>query len=229
MFVSQVNTQGAGILHVVRLYLSSFRTGERSDDLRRLVGDGRRAGVIANALDGRDPTTRRAGVELEAAALGALGFDTQEIDLRDHFDNQSSLEAALRPFDLLWLRGGNVFVLRYALRRAGADEALRRVLDEDKAVYAGYSAGPCVLGPTIEVFAATDDPDEVQRTYGDEPISAGLGVLDFVVVPHVESPGHPATAALTAIADDCERSGTPVVRLRDGQVLTVHGDVHVVR
>ena len=104
---------------------------------------------------------------------------------------------------------------------------LHRLLEEDALVYGGYSAGPCVLGPTIDVFARTDDPREVERVYDEAATTTGIGVLDLVVIPHVESPEHPASPALTALADECESNGRHVVRLRDGEVLTIDGDVHV--
>jgi dipeptidase E len=36
-------------------------------------------------------------------------------------------------------------MLRYALYRSGADGAFRDLLAAGRLVYAGYSAGPCVL------------------------------------------------------------------------------------
>jgi dipeptidase E len=70
----------------VRLYLSSFRMGDHPEHLAALVGEGgRSAVVIANAMDDAPPDARRAGVELELAALAGLGFDAVELDLRDYF------------------------------------------------------------------------------------------------------------------------------------------------
>lgn len=205
----------------MRLYLSSFRLGNRTADLARLVGSGRRVGIVANALDGDDVRTRAAAVELEVAALASLGYVPEEVDLRDHVGDEAAVEARLRELDLLWLRGGNVFMLRYALHRSGADEAIRRLLAADAVAYGGYSAAACVLGPTLEGFERTDDPAVVERAYGEPAVTSGLRVLDFVVVPHVDSPEHPASAALTELADDYERSGVTVHRLRDGEVLVV--------
>src|SRR5919204_1876866 len=47
-----------------------------------------------------------------------------------------------------------------------------------------YSAGPCMLGPTLRRFELVDEPEEVSRMYGVPPIWDGLGVLDYVIVPH---------------------------------------------
>jgi hypothetical protein len=105
----------------MRLYLSSFRMGNRPGQLRRLAGESMEAAVIANAMDGDPATSRQAG-------------------------------------------------------------------------------GPCVLGPTIRGFEATDDPSIVPTIYGDEPIWTGMDIIDFVVVPHVGSPEHPVSALLTQLA-----------------------------
>jgi len=130
----------------VRLYLSSFRMGDHPEHLAPLVGDsGRRAVVIANAMDDAPADIRQAGVERELDALGALRFDAAELDLRDYFDAEERLRGELAGVALAWLRGGNVFMLRYALRRSGGDTVFCSLLAEDALVYAGYSAGPCAF------------------------------------------------------------------------------------
>jgi dipeptidase E len=130
----------------VRLYLSSFRMGDHPEHLAPLVGDsGRRAVVIANAMDDAPADIRQAGVERELDALGALGFDAAELDLRDYFDAEERLRGELAGVALAWLRGGNVFMLRYALRRSGGDTVFCSLLADDALVYAGYSAGPCAF------------------------------------------------------------------------------------
>ena len=94
-----------------------------------------------------------------------------------------ALAAALARYDAVWLRGGNVFVLRYALAASGGDEDLVRMLASDALVYAGYSAGPCVLAPSLRGLEAVDPPDRVTVAYGGEPIFAGLGILPGQVAP----------------------------------------------
>jgi dipeptidase E len=113
--------------------------------------------VIANALDDAPQEIRRAGVERELAALGELGFDAAELDLRDYFNDSDGLRRDLSQVALAWLRGGNVFMLRYALRHSGGDDAFTGLLAEDALVYSGYSAGPCVLSPSLRGLEAVDD------------------------------------------------------------------------
>jgi hypothetical protein len=103
----------------VRLYLSSFRMGDHPEHLAALVGEGgRHAVVIANAMDDAPAGVRRSGVERELAALTDLGFDAVELDLRDYFGQERRLRRDLAGVALAWLRGGNVFMLRFALFRS---------------------------------------------------------------------------------------------------------------
>lgn len=186
----------------MRLYLSSFRLGDHPEYLTALVGDdSRRTVVIANAMDDAPDDVRRAGVERECAALGELGFGAAELDLRDYFDDEQRLRRELAGVALAWLRGGNVFMLRYALRRSGGDTVFRDLLAQDALVYAGYSAGPCVLSPSLR----------------------GLEAVDKAFVPHYRSPGHPETTALGLVAEKYRAQGVPHLTLQDGQALLISG------
>jgi dipeptidase E len=207
----------------VRLYLSSFRMGDHPEELVSLVEPGRQAAVIANAMDDEPEEDRDAGVRRELDALAQLGIEAREVDLRTYFGQSEPLARDLRTCGLVWLRGGNVFMLRYGLAASGADSVLTALLDEDALVYGGYSAGPCVLGPTLRGFESVDDADAVRSTYGEEPVWDGLGILDYVIVPHVDSPDHPETERCGAIADRYRAEGVPHRTLRDGQAIVVNG------
>jgi dipeptidase E len=215
----------------MRLYLSSYRNGDHPGALLGLVGrggrsaEGARVAVIANALDAESADVREAGVAGEFARLGALGLEPAEVDLRDFFGGAADeVGRALAAFPVVWLRGGNVFVLRGALALSSADTALSALLRRDAVVHAGYSAGACVLAPSLRGLEACDDVTAVSRAYGTEPVMRGLGVLDHAVVPHVDSPDHPESAVLGEVAASYRASGTAHVTLRDGQALVVDGD-----
>ena len=195
----------------MRLYLSSFRLGDHPDRLLELAGAGRRVGVIANAMDVAPARTRREGVEREMTSLRNLGFVAQEIDLR-HPD----VARQMADVDAVWVRGGNTFVLRNALAGSGVEDLLVDRVANDDLLYAGYSAGPVLLAPTLRGLERVDDVIAVQA-----PIWDGLGVLDRSFVPHVDSPGHPETAACDSLSADFTRQGIPHWALRDGEVLVV--------
>ncbi len=207
----------------VRMYLSSFRLGNCPERLVSLAGNGNRVAVIANAMDAAPPDVREAGVQREALALKGLGLAVEELDLRDYFLDIPRLAAELRRYDVVWLRGGNAFMLRYALARSSADAELSRLLQEDAVVYSGYSAGPCVLAPSLQGLETVDSPDVVGEIYDDKPIWDGLAVLDYAIVPHVNSPDHPESEALGLVAERYRAMGVPHRTLRDGEVLLIEG------
>ena len=51
----------------------------------------------------------------------------------------------------------------------------------------------------------------------------GLGLLDRLFVPHVDSPEHPETGACTAVSHSLTAAGVAHWAVRDGQVLVVDG------
>ncbi len=208
----------------MRLYLSSFRLGDHPDHLVRLAGQGARVAVIANSIDGAPADIRREGVELELAALRGLGLVPHEVDLRE-MGGPADVQAAVREVDAVWVRGGNTFVLRVAMRLSGADGVLTDAIAADELVYAGYSAGPCALAPTLRGLELVDPVEDVERVHpGIEPVWEGLAVLDRQFVPHWQSPGHPETEMIDDVVARYDADGTAYWKLRDGQALVVDGD-----
>ncbi|MFO1079996.1 MAG: Type 1 glutamine amidotransferase-like domain-containing protein [Reyranellaceae bacterium] len=208
----------------MRLYLSSFRLGNRPEELRTLVGAGRRAAVIVNALDHR-PRARPDWLADQSQALSALGFDVRELDLRDHFGTSGSLPASLAGLDLVWINGGNTFVLRRAMRQSGFDLAIRDAVARDALVYAGFSAGAVIAAPGLRGLDLTDDPREVPAGYGPEIVWDGLGFLPFSLVVHFKS-DHPESASVDREVALYEAEGLPYRTLRDGEALVVAEGTH---
>jgi len=208
----------------VRMYLSSFRMENHPEVLLELAGKAAHVAVIVNAMDAAPDDVRQSAVLREVETLEQLGFDAEELDLRDYFRDSDRLTADLRQYEIAWLRGGNSFMLRYALAKSGADIALRTELESDAIVYAGYSAGACVLAPSLVGLELVDQPHDVEAHYGEPPIWDGLGVLPYAFVPHYRSPGHPETEAVNEVVRLYEARGIPFKAFRDGQVLVVRGN-----
>jgi dipeptidase E len=184
----------------MKLYLSSFRLGSDPNLLSAIVGDkNRKAAVIANAIDFHAGTERSQRVQAEIGALSELGFEPEEVDLRDYFNNgDKDLESKLSEYGLLWLRGGNAFILRRAMVQSGFDQAIRKLFAKDEVVYGGYSAGICVLTPDLHGIELIDDPNVVPKGYDSEVIWEGMGLVDFAIVPHYRS-DHPESAAVEEV------------------------------
>jgi len=216
----------------MRLYCSSFRLGDRTDLLVDLVRrspesldspGSPRVAVVANACDTGPVERRPEAVALELTALQGLGFAPYEVDLRDFDASTTTLATELAGCAALWVRGGNAFTLRMAMARSGADHLIPQLLRDDALVYAGYSAGPCVLAPTLRGLELCDEPADTVELYGPELVWDGLGVLDRPFVPHLDTPGHVETELVAKVAALYRRQGTPYWGLRDGQVLVVDG------
>ncbi|MFC0673692.1 Type 1 glutamine amidotransferase-like domain-containing protein [Brachybacterium hainanense] len=200
----------------MRLHLSSYQLGNRPDLLAGAVGGERRGFVIANALDGGDQERRAADTVRQIAALAELGLHAVELDLREH--DPTTIGEALGQPDFLWVRGGNVFTLRMALARSGLDALIVEGLRRDAFLYGGFSAGPCVLAPSLRGLEHCDPIEDALEVHG-EVRRDGLGVLDRPVVPHLDSPGHPETALLGEVAARYAEAGQPFWALRDGETL----------
>ena len=87
----------------MRLYLSSFMTGDCPQRLVSLAGAGTRAAVVLNALD-NFPRQRAEWLGTQRQTLESLGFVAHELDLRAYFGDVDRLAAALDAFRLLWIK-----------------------------------------------------------------------------------------------------------------------------
>ncbi|MEU9192686.1 Type 1 glutamine amidotransferase-like domain-containing protein [Streptomyces hundungensis] len=148
------------------------------------------------------------------------GYRTTEVDLRDHFDDPSGLAERLSECGVVWVHGGNPFVLRLAMALSGADDILTGLLRRDAVVYAGWSAGACVLSPALRGLELVDDPADTVTAYGRPARWEGLGLLGFGFIPHYRSP-IPESELIERVVERYEREGVPYRALRDGEVVIV--------
>jgi dipeptidase E len=86
----------------------------------------------------------------------------------------------------------------------------------DLFLYGGYSAGACVLAPSLAGLEMIDDIGAVA-----EPIITAPGVLDRPVVPGVRSPDHPQPARCDVLNASLASAGQTHWALCDGEVLLV--------
>jgi dipeptidase E len=199
----------------MRLYLSSFRIGDRADELVELVA-GRPIGFVPNAMDHVPSAARAASNARSVVDLTALGIAAVELDLRQYFNDAHGLVRALDSVGGVWVRGGNTFVLRQAMRLSGFDTLLQARLATDF-LYGGYSAGVCVLAPRLDGLQHVDDPSA--RPYpNSDVIWEGVGLLDYLILPHYQS-DHPESAAVELDVAYCRAHNIAFHPLRDGEVV----------
>lgn len=205
----------------MRLYLSSFDVGNNPDELVALAGTARRAAIILNALDHR-PQARAGWLERQTSKLVGLGFSVVELDLRNHFGAAAQLQQVVSEVDLVWINGGNSFILRRAMKQSGFDVLVRDAVERDAIVYAGFSAAAVISFTSLKGLELTDNPHEVPVGYDPEIVWEGLGFVPFAIAVHFKS-DHPESASVDREIAFYEESGIPYRTLRDGEALVIHG------
>ncbi|MBB5914855.1 dipeptidase E [Nocardia transvalensis] len=206
----------------MRLFLSSYRFGAHYDRLAALIDAPGRVAVIPNACDAW-PAAWQGAVTSDVVPLRRLGFRPDVVDLREYIGRAAELERTLRGYPLLWVRGGNTFVLRAQFARSAADLVISQLLTEDALAYAGYSAGACLLTPDLHGLEEADDPAEVRTACGIEPRWDGLGLVDHRIVPHVNSPDTDPTGSSNRLVERYRTERVAHWALTDHDAVVVDG------
>ena len=131
----------------MKYYLSSYKFGDKIDDLKRLIPKNNKIGHINNAQDclGYDVERTRKSQEDQMGYLNSLGFESEPLDLRSYFYKTEALRDKISDLGALWVSGGNAFVLRMAMKLSGFDIIFQELKTRGDFLYAGYSAGICEL------------------------------------------------------------------------------------
>jgi dipeptidase E len=111
----------------------------------------------------------------DLAALNATGI--RQIDMVDISEMQKSDWLPLiNAADVIFVVGGDVYLLRDAVVNSGLAEELPRLLETK--LYVGISAGSKLLGPNCGVASLY---------YSPQKDNTGLEIVDFCIVPHMNS------------------------------------------
>ncbi|MBP9749298.1 MAG: Type 1 glutamine amidotransferase-like domain-containing protein [Candidatus Pacebacteria bacterium] len=206
----------------MKMYLSSYELGNETGKLRNMVPGNNKVGYIFNALDftGADPERKQKRVERNMNELNILGFDCFELDLRKYFGKPDALGELVNTLGAIWVSGGNVFVLRQAFKLSGFDEILLNLNKRDDFLYGAYSAGVCVLSPTLDGYHVVDDATDTPFEGLDEVLWDGLGIIDYTFLPHFES-DHPESESVNTVLEYCKEKGLQYKTLRDGEVIII--------
>lgn len=201
----------------MKLYLSSYKLGNEVEKLKKLLGHGKIA-YISNALDSvKDTNWLNEFVAYDIQELTNANLDVEKLDLRNYFGKENELRDKLNNLSGIWVSGGNVFVLRQAMKLSGLDKIIKEFRSRPDFVYGGYSAGACVLSPSLKGYEIVDDPQN-QPYELKETIWDGLGLIDYVFVPHFKS-NHPESADIDKEIEYLQKNNIPFKALRDGEVL----------
>jgi dipeptidase E len=124
----------------MKYYLSSFKMGKKTKKLKRMLPANKRTAYIPNALDYSDDLERRKKSDKQnMAQLRAVGLKPEILDLRQYFGRTKRLEKKLSKFGVIWIRGGNTFVLRQAMRLSGFDKIFKKLRKKKDMLYGGIA------------------------------------------------------------------------------------------
>ncbi len=203
----------------MKFYLSSYKLGNEVEKLAEMASNNKKMAYIPNALDAWNEIGKRKRYERkDMAQLGKIGFKVERLDLRDYFDKKKALKKKLGGFGAVWVSGGNTFVLRQAMNLSGFDEILKSLKRTDM-LYGGYSAGICVLSPSLRGIELVDNPKAMPYKKS-RLIWNGLGIIDYSIVPHYKS-DHPESKAMEKVVAYFKRNKVRFKALKDGEVIII--------
>jgi len=203
----------------MKLYLSSYHLGNDSEKLKAMIGTNKKAAIIPNALDfSQDLARRDKSMQQEMDDLKRLGFVPNELDLRKYFGKVNELRLKIKEYGLVWVRGGNCFVLRRAMQESGFDEIIKEYRNRDELVYGGYSAGVCVITPTLKGIELVDDAEILPEGYKNQTIWDGIGLINYCFAPHYHS-DHPESEVMNKTIQYFTDNKILFKALKDGEVL----------
>ena len=205
----------------MRLYLSSHGFGNHLERLQQMVGGNKKVLFIDNAKDYLSESERQAHVAEKRVEFERAGLEFYELDLRKYFGKSELLAKIVAGSGLVWVSGGNTFLIRRALNYSGLDEILMNDLRKDLFVYGGSSAGAIIMTKTLHGTEMGDDPYVVPEGYNQEIIWNGLGMIYPQLVPHYKSSWFGDEAQ--AMIDYFEENGLKYMGLMDGEVYVVDG------
>jgi dipeptidase E len=198
----------------VKLYLGSFVPWLTEEDFTQcieMVGQNKTAMLITNAFDTDWSKQSDDFVRQAIEFFASHGITVERLDLREYFDKPVELETKVKNIGLIYVFGGNTFVLRRAFAQSGLDKLLPRLL-AGGAVYGGFSAGSSVLAPTLRGIELDDDPNIIPEGYSQKIIWDGLNLIDFSIIPHF-------TPASSDRVKYLENLGIKFETLRDGEAI----------
>lgn len=201
----------------MNLYLSSYKLGNKVQFLIEWIKEnGNEILLIINARDAKEQSVReKLKIQENIKMLEDIGFSVKLLDLKMCFGNSALLREKINGYRAFCAVGGNVFVLRMAMKLSGFDEFLKDSRNENM-LYIGYSAGCCVLSRSLEGFNIVDEP--INPYNDDKIIYDGVGLLDYTFIPHYKS-NHPETVLIDKVVNYMEQNGNKYVTLSDGDVI----------
>ena len=199
------------------LYLSSYKLGNRISDLKAWIKDnGNKILLIANARDAKvQNELEKEKVEQNIKMLENIGFEVEILDLKKYFKDSKKLYEDLKQYNSFCVIGGNVFVLRQAMKLSGFDKYLCDNISNNM-LYVGYSAGCCVLAKNLNGYQIVDQP--INPYNDNDVIYEGIGLIDYNIAPHYKSK-HKESELIEKLVEYMDNNNIVYKTLKDGEVI----------
>ncbi len=198
------------------LYLSSQKLGNRVDVLKKWIKEhDNKIILIFNALDAKGQDVIDKNVSEDKKLLEEVGFDVSICDLKNYFDCPEKLRADFTQCHAFCVMGGNVFLLRQAMKYSGFDQFLKGISSSDY-LYIGYSAGSVILSKDLSGFRGIDD--EVFYYSKEDFFYEGLSLIDYLFIPHYQS-NYRKVELIHNLVEDCKKNDIRFQVVRDGDVI----------
>lgn len=198
------------------LYLSSQKLGNRVDVLKKWIKEhDNKIILIFNALDAKGQDVIDKNVSEDKKLLEEVGFDVSICDLKNYFDCPEKLRADFTQCHAFCVMGGNVFLLRQAMKYSGFDQFLKGISSSDY-LYIGYSAGSVILSKDLSGFRGIDD--EVFYYSKEDLFYEGLSLIDYLFIPHYQS-NYRKVELIHNLVEDCKKNDIRFQVVRDGDVI----------
>lgn len=202
----------------MKLYLSSYKLGNRTEELRKWITKyNNKICLIPNATDAYPEThEKQVSIHSDIQELEDLGFDVTLLSLKDYFGKEKELFKKLKEVNAFYVIGGNVFTLRQAMYLSGFDMFINSIKKASNYLYVAYSAGICVLANDLHGLDVCDDP--YINAYNINTIWNGLGFFDYLFLPHYKSQ-HKETTRIDDCVEHCKIKHIKYKTLKDGEVI----------
>lgn len=203
----------------MNLYLSSYKLGNNVSYLKRWIKENdNKILLIKNARDTKEQNEAEKNIiHQDIKMLEEIGFNVTILDLKEYFNKSNELKKFItNNYRAFCVIGGNVFVLRKAMQLSGFDLYLKENYNNDDLLYIGYSAGICVLYPSLVGLELVDNKINIYNS--DKIIEEGVGIIDYSIAPHYKS-DHPESASIDNLVRFFEKNKVKYKTLSDGEVI----------
>ena len=147
--------------------------------------------LIPNARDYLPDKEYKTAISTKLAELTAAGLDISLLDLKQYFQDPTSLkDLFLIKSTLIFLAiGGDPFFLNTALKLSSLDTLIKEHVSDSDLIYAGSSAGAIITTTDLTPYLTAQTIHAQIRAKYNAPLSTdGLGLIKLFPAPHADEP-----------------------------------------